>query len=112
MQRSEGRLIETFGPVEGRRTLRRYGTAIHCRGVKVGVVLLAAEVDGVGGTMPSWSEVRSFALAAEDRGFDSVWMFDHVFNRPDDGAAEGMYESWTILSALARSPSGSRSGRS
>jgi probable F420-dependent oxidoreductase len=69
--------------------------------VKVGVVLLAAEVDGIGGSMPSWSEVRSFALAAETHGFDSIWMFDHFFNRTGDGPAEGMYESWTILSALA-----------
>ena len=69
--------------------------------MKVGVVLLAAEVDGAEGVMPSWDEVRSFALAAEAEGFDSVWMFDHFFNRPDDGPVEGMYESWTILSALA-----------
>jgi alkanesulfonate monooxygenase SsuD/methylene tetrahydromethanopterin reductase-like flavin-dependent oxidoreductase (luciferase family) len=34
-------------------------------------------------------------------GLDSVWMFDHFFNRPDGGSIEGMYESWTILSALA-----------
>jgi probable F420-dependent oxidoreductase len=69
--------------------------------VKVGVVLLAAEVDGIDGVMPSWEDVRSFALAAEAHGLDSVWMFDHFFNRTDGGSIEGMYESWTILSALA-----------
>jgi len=68
--------------------------------VKIGAVLLAAEVDGVDGT-PPWAEVRAFALAAEDRGFDSVWMWDHFFNRAADGSIEGMHESWTILSALA-----------
>jgi probable F420-dependent oxidoreductase len=45
--------------------------------------------------------VRAFALAAEERGLDSVWMWDHFFNRTDDGTVEGMHEPWTILSALA-----------
>jgi FMNH2-dependent dimethyl sulfone monooxygenase len=68
--------------------------------MKVGVVLLAAEVDWEG-SMPLWDDVRTFAVAAEDAGLDSVWMFDHFFNRTDDGTVEGMYEAWTILSALA-----------
>jgi probable F420-dependent oxidoreductase len=68
--------------------------------VKIGVVLLAAEVDG-DGSMPSWVDARAFALAAERAEVDSVWMFDHFFNRLDDGTVEGMYEAWTILSAVA-----------
>jgi probable F420-dependent oxidoreductase len=67
--------------------------------VKFGVDLPAAEE--VRGVPPSWSDVRAFALAAEAAGFDSVWMFDHFFNRRDDGSVQGMYESWTILSAVA-----------
>jgi probable F420-dependent oxidoreductase len=68
--------------------------------VKIGVVLPAADVDW-GGTTPTWADVKNFALAVEARGFDSVWMFDHFFNRADDGSIEGMLESWTILSAVA-----------
>ena len=68
--------------------------------MKVGVVLLAAEVDWEG-SMPFWDDVRTFAVAAEDAGLDSVWMFDHFFNRADDGTVEGMYEAWTTLSAIA-----------
>jgi probable F420-dependent oxidoreductase len=45
--------------------------------------------------------VRSYALEAEAAGLDSVWMFDHFFYRRDDGSIQHMYESWTILSALA-----------
>jgi probable F420-dependent oxidoreductase len=67
--------------------------------VKFGVDLPAAEE--VRGVPSSWSDVRAFALAAEAAGFDSVWMFDHFFNRRDDGSVQGMYESWTILSAVA-----------
>jgi alkanesulfonate monooxygenase SsuD/methylene tetrahydromethanopterin reductase-like flavin-dependent oxidoreductase (luciferase family) len=68
--------------------------------VKIGVILPAAEVDGEG-TTPGWPIVRSFALAVEDRGLDSVWMFDHFFNRPAPGAVEGMHEAWTLVSATA-----------
>jgi FMNH2-dependent dimethyl sulfone monooxygenase len=45
--------------------------------------------------------VRAFALAAQAADLDSVWMFDHFFNRRDDGSVQSMYESWTILSAVA-----------
>ena len=68
--------------------------------MKIGAVLLAAEID-FDGVTPPWSEVRAFALAAEERGLDSVWMWDHFFNRAADGSVEGMHEPWTILSALA-----------
>ena len=68
--------------------------------MKIGAILRAAEVDGDDGT-PPWDDVRAFALAAEDRGLDSVWMWDHFFHRAPDGSIEGMHEAWTILSALA-----------
>jgi probable F420-dependent oxidoreductase len=68
--------------------------------VKVGVILPAAEADGEGET-PPWQTIRSFALAAEACGLDSVWMFDHFFNRLPDGTTEGMHEAWTIVSAVA-----------
>ncbi len=42
-----------------------------------------------------------FALAAEARGIDSVWMFDHFFNRGATGVIEGMHEAWTIVAAVA-----------
>jgi probable F420-dependent oxidoreductase len=67
--------------------------------VKIGVDLPAAS--SVGTPLPSWADVRSYALAAEAAGLDSVWMFDHFFNRRDDGSIQDMYESWTILSAVA-----------
>jgi alkanesulfonate monooxygenase SsuD/methylene tetrahydromethanopterin reductase-like flavin-dependent oxidoreductase (luciferase family) len=68
--------------------------------VKIGVILPAAEADGPGET-PGWPEIRSFARAAEARGLDSVWMFDHLFDQTDAGSIEGMHEAWTIVSAVA-----------
>jgi alkanesulfonate monooxygenase SsuD/methylene tetrahydromethanopterin reductase-like flavin-dependent oxidoreductase (luciferase family) len=68
--------------------------------MKIGVVVPAAEADGDGVT-PSWNDTGSFALGAEQRDLDSVWMFDHLFYRNEDGQIEGMHEAWTIVSALA-----------
>jgi probable F420-dependent oxidoreductase len=68
--------------------------------MKVGVIIPAAEVDG-GGQTPGWATIRSFALAAEGHGLDSVWMFDHFFHEPPSGPIEGMHEAWTIVSAVA-----------
>lgn len=68
--------------------------------MKIGVILPASEADAQGKT-PSWPSVRSFAQAAEARDLDSVWMFDHFFDRSDQGKVEGMHEAWTIVSAVA-----------
>jgi probable F420-dependent oxidoreductase len=68
--------------------------------VKIGVILPAAEADGSGET-PGWPAIRSFARAAEERGLDSVWMFDHLFDQTEGGSIEGMHEAWTIVSAVA-----------
>ena len=67
--------------------------------MKVGAILPAAD-DG-GRPTPPWPAIRSFARAAEARGLDSVWMFDHFFYRPDTGPIEGQHEAWTIVSAVA-----------
>jgi alkanesulfonate monooxygenase SsuD/methylene tetrahydromethanopterin reductase-like flavin-dependent oxidoreductase (luciferase family) len=67
--------------------------------MKIGVGLPTAEVDGV---TPLWTEVRDFALAVEQMGMDSVWVWDHFYYDPEDGSpVEGQHEAWTILSALA-----------
>jgi alkanesulfonate monooxygenase SsuD/methylene tetrahydromethanopterin reductase-like flavin-dependent oxidoreductase (luciferase family) len=69
--------------------------------MKIGVIVPAAEVDGPGRT-PTWPELRDFATAAESLGMDSLWVFDHFFNDPEDGSPiEGQHEAWTVLSALA-----------
>lgn len=51
----------------------------------------------------TWREVERFARRAEDAGFDSVWVVDHLigFPRPEDG----ILEAWTVMSALATATS-------
>ena len=68
--------------------------------MKIGVILPAGQADGAGVT-PGWLVIRSFSLAAEDRGLDSVWMFDHLFTEVQSGGVEGMHEAWTVVSAVA-----------
>ena len=58
--------------------------------MKVGVVLPIAQEDGTSAP-PSYAEIRTVATAAEDRGLDSVWVFDHLLFR-DDGETTGIHE--------------------
>jgi probable F420-dependent oxidoreductase len=57
------------------------------------------------GKQATWEGIRSAAIAAERSGFHSVWVSDHLFldwgkygGRAD---AEGSFECWTTMSALA-----------
>jgi alkanesulfonate monooxygenase SsuD/methylene tetrahydromethanopterin reductase-like flavin-dependent oxidoreductase (luciferase family) len=64
------------------------------RSLRVGVQLPEVE------RRVPWPEMRDIALAAEDVGFDSVWMGDHLLYRDGDGA-RGPWEAWSILAAIA-----------
>jgi alkanesulfonate monooxygenase SsuD/methylene tetrahydromethanopterin reductase-like flavin-dependent oxidoreductase (luciferase family) len=44
--------------------------------------------------------VAGIARAADELGFDSIWMYDHLQTR--DGDPEPVLECWTALAALAR----------
>jgi alkanesulfonate monooxygenase SsuD/methylene tetrahydromethanopterin reductase-like flavin-dependent oxidoreductase (luciferase family) len=45
-----------------------------------------------------WPEYLAIARAAEESGFDSIWVGDHlVYRNPD----RGPWEAWTLLGALA-----------
>ncbi len=48
-----------------------------------------------------WPEYASMARAAEEAGFDSIWVGDHYLYRGDGRPERGPWESWTVLSALA-----------
>ena len=57
------------------------------------------------GRTPRWSDMLAMAQTAESIGFDAIWVSDHVGFGDPDGAWEGAWESWTLLSALAASTS-------
>jgi probable F420-dependent oxidoreductase len=57
-----------------------------------------------------WTEYLQMARAAEDVGFDTLWLGDHLLYRYGDGSTRGPLEAWTLLSALAASTSRIRLG--
>jgi alkanesulfonate monooxygenase SsuD/methylene tetrahydromethanopterin reductase-like flavin-dependent oxidoreductase (luciferase family) len=50
------------------------------------------------------------ARAAEEVGFDTIWLGDHLRYRYEDGSSRGPWEVWTMLAALAASTSRIRLG--
>ena len=66
--------------------------------MKIGILLPIAETDS--GTMLRYGEIRDAALQAEREQFDSIWIVDHLLFEWD-GQRRGIWEGWTLLSALA-----------
>jgi probable F420-dependent oxidoreductase len=50
-----------------------------------------------------WPEVVSMARAAEEVGFESIWLGDHLLYRDDGRPERGPWDAWTTLAALAAS---------
>jgi probable F420-dependent oxidoreductase len=48
-----------------------------------------------------WPEYVAIARAAEEVGFDSVWVGDHYLYRDDGRPERGPWEAWTLLAGLA-----------
>lgn len=72
--------------------------------MKVGVLVrLAQDRDGEwwAGRCPSFGEVREVAGRLEDGGADSLWVADHLIYEYPDKPTVGIWECWTMLTALA-----------
>jgi alkanesulfonate monooxygenase SsuD/methylene tetrahydromethanopterin reductase-like flavin-dependent oxidoreductase (luciferase family) len=48
-----------------------------------------------------WQEVAAIARAAEDSGFDSIWVGDHLLYWDGGRPERGPWDAWTQLAALA-----------
>ena len=48
-----------------------------------------------------WPEYAAMAHAAEEAGFDSIWVGDHHLYRGDGRPERGPWEAWSLLAALA-----------
>src|SRR5215510_11145700 len=49
----------------------------------------------------SYDSIRAIAQQAETDGFDSIWLADQLFYRTPGEPTRGIWEGWTMLSALA-----------
>jgi alkanesulfonate monooxygenase SsuD/methylene tetrahydromethanopterin reductase-like flavin-dependent oxidoreductase (luciferase family) len=65
------------------------------RPCKVGVQLPEVE------RFVRWPDYLDLARCAEDAGYDSVWVGDHLIYHLPDGSTRGPYEAWTTLAAVA-----------
>lgn len=63
--------------------------------LRVGVQLPEVERD------VRWPEVVAMAQAAEEVGFDSLWLGDHLLYRDDGREERGPWEVWTQLAGIA-----------
>jgi probable F420-dependent oxidoreductase len=48
-----------------------------------------------------WPEYVAMARAAEEVGFDSIWVGDHLLYRDDGRPERGPWDAWTLLAGLA-----------
>ena len=75
--------------------------ATGTRSLKVGLML--PQTEGMRGPgVRGWREVAEMAKAAEDVGFDSLWVVDHlVYQLEGEELVRGVWEGWSLLSAIA-----------
>jgi probable F420-dependent oxidoreductase len=65
------------------------------RPLRVGIQLPEVERD------VRWPEYVGMTRAAEEVGFDSLWVGDHLLYRGDGGRERGPWDAWTLLAGLA-----------
>jgi alkanesulfonate monooxygenase SsuD/methylene tetrahydromethanopterin reductase-like flavin-dependent oxidoreductase (luciferase family) len=77
--------------------------SIGRRPLKVGLFLTAFDQPWADAPAPRWDELVARTRRAEEIGFDSVWVPDHLLLRDGDEDPVGGWEDWSLLAALAAS---------
>jgi probable F420-dependent oxidoreductase len=89
------------GGAEAMRTMRisRSSQLLACsagdRPMRIGIQLPEVERE------VRFAEYAAMARAAEEAGFDSIWVGDHLLYGGDGRPERGPLEAWTLLAALA-----------
>ena len=73
------------------------------RPLKVGLVLPAFDQPWAAAPAPRWADLVGMAKLAEEVGFDSLWVPDHLLFRFPDQPPTGAWEGWSLLAAVAAS---------
>jgi len=74
-------------------------TSAACEPMKIGLFIYLANGRESHAKRP-YQSIRAIARQVEADGFDSIWLADHLLYR-DAEETRGIWESWTMLSALA-----------
>jgi F420-dependent oxidoreductase-like protein len=68
------------------------------------------ELVGIADPAAKWAATVEVAKAADETGWDSIWVYDHFHNVPTP-AHETMFECWTTLAALSQITTNVRLGQ-
>jgi len=68
--------------------------------MRIGAVIQLVEIAQLQRAF-TFEEIKSTAIRCEEFGFDSLWVYDHLLYREKKDHTTGIWESWTMLSALA-----------
>ena len=68
--------------------------------LKIGLMVFLAN-ERENNRLRPYDTIRTVAQQAEADGFDSIWLPDHFFYRNPNEPTRGIWECWTMLSALA-----------
>ncbi|MCC7023038.1 MAG: LLM class flavin-dependent oxidoreductase [Thermomicrobiales bacterium] len=70
------------------------------RPFRIGLFVPHFELPWSGQTI-RWAEIAAMARRAEEIGFDSFWLPDHLLFRFDNVHAQGAWDVWSLLAAVA-----------
>jgi alkanesulfonate monooxygenase SsuD/methylene tetrahydromethanopterin reductase-like flavin-dependent oxidoreductase (luciferase family) len=68
--------------------------------MKIGIILPTMEQSSLGRPL-AYADIRDVALQAEEQGLDSLWVADHLLFRFPNEPMAGIWEAWSIQTALA-----------
>ncbi len=68
--------------------------------MKIGLLVFLAN-DREDNSPRTYEDVRDVVKQAESDGFDSIWLADHLLYRYPGEPVRGIWETWTVLAALA-----------
>ena len=68
------------------------------------------ELADIDGAEAKWATAVDIAVTAEELGYDSIWVYDHVHNVPQP-SSEAVFECWTTIAAISQRTSRVRLGQ-
>jgi alkanesulfonate monooxygenase SsuD/methylene tetrahydromethanopterin reductase-like flavin-dependent oxidoreductase (luciferase family) len=89
--------IESYG---SRQSRKGQGSSMGKRAIDVGLIITTVE-DRSRDWILSWDEIKELVVTGEQVGFDSVWIPDHLIHEPEGVDPYGIWEAWSLISALA-----------